>query len=139
MTPKEIQIPRKITTQLLHLAQISPEFEVCGLIGSQNGLPTTCYPIANRAEQAQQRYLLDAAEQIAAMARMREAGEELFAIYHSHPTAPAQPSPVDLEMAAYPDALYLIISLNTKGILEMRGFKIDCKHAQEMPLILSDH
>ena len=139
MTPEEIQIPRKITTQLLHLAQISPEFEICGLIGSRNGLPSTCYPITNRAEQPQQRFLLDAAEQIAAMTGMRESGEALFAIYHSHPTAPAQPSAADLAMAAYPDALYLIISLNTKGILEMRGFKIDAESATEIPLVLSDH
>lgn len=139
MTPEEIQIPRKITTQLLHLAQISPEFEICGLIGSRNGLPSTCYPITNRAEQPQQRFLLDAAEQIAAMTGMRESGEALFAIYHSHPTAPAQPSATDLAMATYPDALYLIISLNTKGILEMRGFKIDDHNAREIPLMLSDY
>lgn len=138
MTQEEIQIPRKITTQLLHLAQISPEFEICGLIGSRNGLPTTCYPITNSADQPQQRFLLDAAEQIAATTKMRESGEQLFAIYHSHPTAPAQPSNADLEMASYPDALYLIISLNTKGILEMRGFKIDAERAREISLMLSD-
>jgi len=139
MIPEEIQIPRKITTQLLHLAQISPEFEICGLFGSRNGLPSPCYPITNRAEQPQQRFLLDPAQQIAAMAGMRESGEALFAIYHSHPTAPAQPSATDLAMAAYPDALYLIISLNTKGILEMRAFKIDAESATEIPLVLSDH
>jgi proteasome lid subunit RPN8/RPN11 len=138
MTPAEIQIPRKITNQLLHLAQISPDYEVCGLIGSKNGLATHCYPITNAAEQPRQRFLLDAAQQISTMAKMRELGEELFAIYHSHPSAPAQPSSTDLELAAYPDALYLIISLNTKGILEMRGFKIAQKTAVEIPLILSD-
>ncbi len=138
MTSKEIQIPRKLTTQLLHLAQLSPEFEICGLIGSQNHLPTTCYPITNRAEPAQLRFLLDATEQINAMVQMRDAGEELFAIYHSHPTAPAQPSSTDLAMATYPDALHLIISLNTKGILEMRGFKITNQNALEIPLMLAD-
>ena len=138
MNSPEIQIPRKITNQLLHLAQQSPDFEVCGLIGSKNGLPTHCYPIANTAEQPEQRFLLDAAQQISTMVKMRELGEELFAVYHSHPSAPAQPSSADLELANYPDALYLIISLNTKGILEMRGFKIDQKTALEIPLILSE-
>jgi proteasome lid subunit RPN8/RPN11 len=138
MTQAEIQIPRKITTQLLHLAQISPDFEVCGLIGSKNGLPTHCYPIKNSAEHPQQRFLLDAGQQISAMSKMRELGEDLFAIYHSHPTSPALPSTHDLELAAYPDALYLIISLNTKGILEMRGFKIYHKTATEIPLIMID-
>ena len=67
---------------------------------------------------------------------MRDQGEELFAIYHSHPTSPAIPSAVDLEQAVYPAALYLIISLNTKGLLEMRGFRIDDRKAVEIPLIL---
>ena len=131
------QIPRKITNQLLHLAQISPDHEVCGLIGSKNGLPSSCYPVKNIAKLADLRFQLDASQQISAMAAMREQGEQLFAIYHSHPTAPATPSSTDLELAAYPQALHLIISLNTKGILEMRGFKIDHKLAQEIPLSLS--
>lgn len=69
---------------------------------------------------------------------MRNQGEELFAIYHSHPTAPAQPSSADLELAAYPDAVYLIISLNTKGILELRGFRIEHKIAREVAMALSE-
>ena len=138
MNSPDIQISRKITNQLLHLAQISHDFEICGLIGSKNGLPAHCYPIKNAAEHPQQRFLLDAGQQISAMAKMRELGEDLFAIYHSHPTSPALPSSHDLELAAYPEALYLIISLNTKGILEMRGFKIYQKTALEIPLTMND-
>ena len=138
MNSPDIQIPRKLTNQLLHLAQLSPDLEICGLVSSKNGLPIHCYPVTNVADHPQQRFLLDAGQQISAMAKMRELGEDLFAIYHSHPAAPALPSTHDLELAAYPDALYLIISLNTKGILEMRGFKIDRKTALEIPLTLSD-
>lgn len=139
MTQAEIQIPRKLANQLLHLAQLSPDAEICGLISSINGEPGRCYEIENVAEQPAQQFLLNASQQIAAMADMRERGEELFAIYHSHPTAPAIPSSTDLKLAAYPDALYLIISLNTKGILEMRCFTINQQTAQEIPLILSEH
>jgi len=138
MTEQHIQIPRKIANQLLHLAQISPDLEVCGLIGSKQGLPCSCYPIKNTAGQPQQRFQLDPSQQIAAMAKMRDLGEELFAIYHSHPTSPAIPSVTDLNLASYPDAFYLIISLNTKGILEMRGFKINHKSAREIALSLSE-
>ena len=138
MSQEQIQIPRKITNQLLHLAQISPDLEVCGLIGSKNGLPSSCYPVKNTADQPRQRFQLDAGQQISAMAKMRDLGEQLFAIYHSHPAAPATPSITDLELASYPEVLYLIISLNTKGILEMRGFKIDHKSAQEIALSLSE-
>ena len=136
MTLPEIKIPRKITNQLLHLAQISPTTEVCGLIGSQQGKPRSCYPIDNIAEQPQQQFLLDPKQQIAAMTKMREHNEDLLAIYHSHPTSPAEPSQIDIDMASYPDALYFIISLNTKGVLELRGFKLGNNTAKEISLIL---
>jgi proteasome lid subunit RPN8/RPN11 len=123
---------------LLHLAQLSPDREVCGLVSSQNGVPYRCYPVANVAEQPAQRFLLDTAAQIAALKAMREGNEELFAIYHSHPTAPAIPSNIDLELAAYPEVLTLIISLDTKGVLEMRGFYINQQTAREIPLTLSE-
>jgi proteasome lid subunit RPN8/RPN11 len=138
MPQQEIRITRKLTNQLLHSAQLSPDFEICGLIGSKNGLPTSCYPIQNIAEQPEQRFLFDPAQQIAAMKTMRESGEELFAIYHTHPAAPATPSITDLELAAYPEAFYLIISLSTKGVLEMRAFKINRKIATEIAILLCE-
>jgi len=134
--PAEIQISRKLTNQLLHLAQLSPSLEICGLIGIQDDSSLHCYPINNVAEHPQQQFLLDASQQIAAMSKMRESNQELFAIYHSHPTTPALPSSEDLALSAYPSALYLIISLNTKGILEMRGFRINQDSAQEISLTL---
>jgi [CysO sulfur-carrier protein]-S-L-cysteine hydrolase len=136
MQTEEIQIPRKITNQLLHHAQQSPDTEVCGLIGSRQGVPISCYAIKNTAKKPQQRFLLEPKQQIAAMAKMRDRNEELFAIYHSHPTSPAIPSKTDLDMAAYPDVLYLIISLDTKGILELRGYRVDNHKFLEIPLSL---
>jgi proteasome lid subunit RPN8/RPN11 len=138
MPQETIQISRKLTNQLLHIAQISPNIEVCGLIGSKNGLPSSCYPINNVAAHPEQHFQLDPSQQISAMVAMRNLGEELFAIYHSHPTAPATPSITDLEQTAYPEVLYLIISLNTKGILDMRGFRIHNKAAQEIALSLGN-
>ncbi|MGH8497879.1 MAG: M67 family metallopeptidase, partial [Methylococcales bacterium] len=82
-----------------------------------------CYPVNNIAERPALRFLMDPAQQIDAMRNIRENHEDLFAIYHSHPTAPAEPSATDLEQASYPDALQIIISLNTQGVLEMRGFR----------------
>ncbi|MCI0654719.1 MAG: M67 family metallopeptidase [Methylococcaceae bacterium] len=120
---EEVIFPRPLINQLLHQAQVSPDTEICGLIGSHHGIPTSCYPVRNIAARPAVRFRLDPEEQIAAMRRMRENHEDLFAIYHSHPSAPAEPSATDLEQANYPDALQIIISLNTKGVLEMRGFR----------------
>ena len=136
MAATEIQIPRKLTNELLHLAQLSPDAEICGLVGGKNGVPHTCYPVDNIAEQPSFHFQLDAKQQIAAMKHMRDNGEELFAIYHSHPAAPAEPSRQDIEQSAYKNALYLIISLNTKGVLEMRGFMIEQSQAHEVVLQL---
>lgn len=135
---QEIHIPRKIANQLLHFAQISPEQEICGLVSAKAGSPCHCYPVSNIAEDPAQRFLLDPAQQIAALSEMRAQDEALFAIYHSHPNAPAAPSATDLALAEYPDTLYLIISLNTKGILEMRGFYIDQHHSREISLLLGE-
>ncbi|WP_026602133.1 Mov34/MPN/PAD-1 family protein [Methylomonas sp. 11b] len=137
MNNSEISLPRKLTNQLLHLAQLSPDAEVCGLIGADStGMPVSCYPVANSAATPENRFLLDASQQIEAMRQIREKGETLFAIYHSHPHTPAQPSPTDIQEASYPDALHLIISLNTKGVLEMRGFKIAGQSVEELGLSL---
>lgn len=137
MQTAEIQIPRKITNQLLHFAQISPDSEICGLIGSVDGQPSHCYPVDNCSAHPENRFQLDSKQQIAAMTEMRERGENLFAIYHSHPSEPAVPSAADLALAAYPEALNLIISLNTKGVLEMRGYRIVDQKAEEIPLSLA--
>lgn len=120
----EIAIPRKIVQNLLHHAQQTPEKEVCGLISSLDNIPSRHYPIENTADNPERFFNLDPQQQIQAMAHMRNNGEQLFAIYHSHPSAPAIPSRTDIEQASYPDALYIIISLSTKGILELRGYKI---------------
>lgn len=137
MNTLEINLPRKLTNQLLHLAQLSPDAEICGLVGANaNGLPVSCYPVTNCAATPENRFLLDARQQIDALRQMRDKGETLFAIYHSHPHSPALPSATDIEQASYPEALHLIVSLNTKGVLELRGFKIDGKNAEELALHL---
>lgn len=132
-----VELPRSLVNQLLHCAQAVPEAEVCGLIGARDGRPATCYPVRNAAEQPGVRFQLDPGEQIEAMRQMRERGEELFAIFHSHPDTPAEPSALDLAEAAYPAAVYLIISLNTKGVLEMRGYRMgENRIFREVDLVL---
>lgn len=133
-----ILIPRKIVNQLLQLAQQSPEAEICGLLGGQAGVPTRCYPVKNIATTPGQQFLLDAAGHIAATQAMRQRDETLFAIYHSHPHAPALPSASDLQLGEYPDTLYLIISLATKGVLAMRGFYLNGADTREVPLLLCE-
>ena len=124
MQSKEIVLPRKLVNELLHHAQSSEKLEVCGFVGKNSADEFSCYPVDNIAETPSTRFLMAPEEHIDTMKAMRDKKADVFAIYHSHPTAPARPSATDIELASYPDACYLIISLNTKGVLEMRCFKI---------------
>ncbi len=129
-----VRIPRPIVNQILHHAQQAQGEEICGLIGGRAGEFRHCYPVANVAGDRRHLFQMDPKGQIDAMRRMRAAGEELMAIYHSHPDAPAAPSPTDIAQDEYPEALYLIVSLSTKGVLEMRGFLIRDRNVVEVPL-----
>lgn len=129
-----VTLPIALATRILTHAQHSPESEVCGLIAARDGIPEAVYPIANVADLPQSLFAMEPAAQIEAMRQMRLSGEDLFAIYHSHPHAPAEPSRRDLAEAAYPEALYLIVSLNTKGVLEMRGFRLHGGEVEQVDL-----
>ncbi len=121
---ESIILPRQLVNRILGQAQSSPDAEICGLITAKGGRPLRCIPVPNVSDQPQQLFSMDPGRQIDALRRMRERGEELFGIYHSHPHSPAQPSDRDLQEAGYPEALYIIVSLNTRGVLEMRGFRL---------------
>ncbi|GAB4346720.1 MAG: CysO-cysteine peptidase [Gammaproteobacteria bacterium] len=124
MNTESIVLPRTLVNQILRHAQRAKSLEVCGLIGARDGRPVHCYPVANVAEQPARRFAMDPQGQLDALRQMRERDETLWAIYHSHPDEPAIPSATDIEESQYPDVLYLIVSLNTKGVLELRGFRM---------------
>jgi len=132
-----LKLPRPLVNDILTQAQQSPENEICGLIGGHSHNARHCYPVDNAATDQRRRYKMDPKEQIDAMRQMRENNEELIAIYHSHPHTPAQPSVTDLNEAEYPEVAYLIVSLNTVGVLEMTAFCIKHKQAHELALELT--
>ena len=72
------------------------------------------------------------------MRAMREHGEELAAIYHTHPHSPPFPSPADVEQHEYPDVLYLIVSLGTLTRPELRGFYIRGQAIEEVTIGLQE-
>lgn len=130
-------LPRELVNRLLAQAQHSPEMEVCGLIGQSEAGAYSLYPVANVASDQAHLFAMEPKGQIDAMRRMREDGEALYGIYHSHPHAPAEPSPRDTKEAAYPEALYLIISLDTKGVIQLRGFRLLAGDFAPIELVLA--
>ena len=130
----ELVIPRKLVNQILTHAQQHEHTEACGLISATEGTPMHYYAVKNIASDPAAHFEMEPKQQIAAMKHMREQGEELLAIVHSHPTSPPVPSASDLQKSAYPDAYYIIVSLSTKGVLEMRGYFIDDNDVQTVDL-----
>jgi proteasome lid subunit RPN8/RPN11 len=105
--------------------------EACGLLagkacpeqGRRDGRVEKVYQMTN-AEHSPVTYRLDPEEQYRAFMEIEEEGWELLAIYHSHSHSPAYPSATDLDLAFYPDCLYLIISLADRVRPVIRAFRI---------------
>lgn len=129
---KEIEIPLEIVGQIMSHVQSVDGEEVCGFLSSRNGDEFGFYPIRNKAADPSRLFHMDEKEQITAMKNMREKDEKLFAIYHSHPTSAAVPSITDIREATYPEALYLIVSLSTVGVLEMRAYYLIGEMGEEI-------
>ena len=103
--------------------QAAPE-ECCGLIGGDGERATSLYPMRNVAANAQVAYEAAPEDLFTAQREMRERGEQLLAIYHSHPRATEPlPSETDVRLAYYPQAIYLIVGLAGAQPV-MRAFKI---------------
>lgn len=111
---------------LAHARSASPE-ECCGLLGGIYPLVGSTYELNNTATDRLVSYEAAPEDLFAAQRRMRERGEQLLAIYHSHPRA-AEPSPsvTDVRLAYYPAAIYLIIGLAGPEPL-LRAFRISEK------------
>ena len=135
-TRKPLYLPRPLVNKLLAHAQKNPQIEVCGLIGNDEQDKKDYYPVDNISKNPNRRFLMDAPQQISAMKKMRERKQRLFAIVHSHPKSSAIPSQLDIEESSYKSAFYIIVSLNTEGVLEMRAYTQKEDDMQEIDLIL---
>ena len=107
-----ITFQRSHRDRIVACAREADPAECCGLIGGAGEQVTTIYPLRNVAADTVVSYEAAPEDLFAAQRRMRERGEELLAIYHSHPRA-AQPEPseTDVRLAFYPQAVYLIVGL----------------------------
>ena len=120
-----ITLQRSQRDQILSYARAADPAECCGLIGgTQKSLASSIYPLRNIAANTTTSYEAAPEDLFNAQRQMRDNGEELLAIYHSHPRSvePA-PSQTDVRLAYYPQALYFIIGLAGPTPV-MRAFRI---------------
>ncbi len=115
------------------ISQCKKEFpnEACGILAGKHGEVENIYEMKN-VDKSPESYFMDAKEQLRVMKEIRKLGLEMIAIYHSHVASAAYPSAHDVEMAFYPEASYVIVSLKDKNNPNIRSFRIiDGKISEE--------
>jgi [CysO sulfur-carrier protein]-S-L-cysteine hydrolase len=137
-----LRIPRALLDELIARADASPKAEICGLIAGRDGVATRLLPVVNAAPEPERAYAMDPNDQHRAFTDIEEAGEELLAIYHSHPPEGAYFSGTDLaraymgDMLAWPDVEYLVVGLKDtrRGPRGVKAFTVADHEATEVPL-----
>jgi proteasome lid subunit RPN8/RPN11 len=124
-SPSPILLRREHVDEMFaHARQASPA-ECCGLLGGrEEESARSVYRLRNVAADPLVGYEAAPEELFAAQRMMRERGEELLGIYHSHPrSSDPFPSETDVRLAYYPTAIYFIIGL--AAVAEtLRAFRI---------------
>ena len=105
-----MRISRQLLDDVIAHAREDAPNECCGMIASSDGEAVTVHRARNAAASPF-RYEIDGMEQYRIQTAIEDAGHELGAIYHSHTRSAPEPSQTDINLAFYPDALYVIVGL----------------------------
>lgn len=108
--------------------------ECCGVVSGHSGEPERLHALRNIAA-GNRFYEIDPTQLIDLEFHELPRDEaEIVAIYHSHPASEAFPSRTDVELAFWPDAVYLICSLEDPAAPVVRGFRIRDGEIAELTL-----
>jgi [CysO sulfur-carrier protein]-S-L-cysteine hydrolase len=113
--PASVELSADIVQALIDRARAEYPNEMCGLIvgdraAADGGIPLRWEPTRNRAASPL-RYEIHPDDLLRLTIETENAGNEFWAIVHSHTHSPPRPSPTDVGLAFYPDAIYLLVSL----------------------------
>ena len=113
--PASVELGADMLQALIDHARIEYPNEMCGLIvgdrpAADGGRPLRWEPTRNRAASPF-RYEIHPDDLLRLTIETENAGHEFWAIVHSHTHSPPRPSPTDVGLAFYPDALYILVSL----------------------------
>ena len=92
------------------------------MVASRDGEAVEIYR-ADNAAASPLRYEIDGAEQYRIQMAIDDAGLDLGAIYHSHTRSAPYPSQTDINLAFYPEALYIIVGV-AGDAPEVRAYEI---------------
>lgn len=123
MTALRLALPRAMRAEMIQHAREGVPNEICGMLGGKDGRAHRLYRTTN-AEPSPVRYVVDPREQLRILREIEAQSWDLVGVYHSHTHSPAYPSRTDVELAYWPDAFYLIVSLMAAEAPEVRAFRI---------------
>jgi [CysO sulfur-carrier protein]-S-L-cysteine hydrolase len=127
-----MRIARSMVDQIVAQARDEAPNECCGVVGSRDGGAVTLYKARNAAASPL-RYELDPKELFRINEAIEYAGEEVGIIYHSHTRTAPLPSQTDINLAMYPEAIYLIVGLEGDEV-ELRSWRIADGEVSEVSL-----
>jgi len=120
---EQLVVPEAIRADIVAHARDHFPRECCGVIAGRDGAITELFRLTN-LEEGVTRYLMDEEEFFRTYWEIENRGESLLAVYHSHPVTVAYPSQTDIAFAFWPEAVYLICSLEHPEAPALRGFRI---------------
>ena len=114
--PARAEISAPLVQALIDHARAEYPNEACGLLiggelAAAGGRALRFEPTRNRAASPY-RYEIDPDDLYRLTVATDDADEVFWGIVHSHTHTPAVPSPTDIGLAFYPDALYVLVSLS---------------------------
>jgi [CysO sulfur-carrier protein]-S-L-cysteine hydrolase len=117
-----MRMSQALLDEMVAHAKADAPNECCGMVASRDGDAVKVYPAENAAASPL-RYEIDGAEQYRIQMAIDDAGHDLGAIYHSHTRSAPYPSQTDINLAFYPEALYVIVGLAGEEP-EVRAYEI---------------
>ncbi len=118
-----MRIAQALIDELVAHAREEAPNECCGMIASQGGEAVAVHRTAN-AERSPFRYKMDPMEQYRVQTAIEDAGHDLGAIYHSHTRSAPYPSQTDINLAFYPESLYVIVGVKDPDAPEVKAYRI---------------
>ena len=118
-----LTLPQDYVDEMIAHAKEDVPNECCGIIAGKDGAATKLYRAIN-AEASPFRYSVDPKDLLRIYRDLDSNGWDVFVIYHSHTHTEAYPSKTDVLLAAWEDALYVIVSLEDDDKPVVRAFRI---------------
>jgi proteasome lid subunit RPN8/RPN11 len=139
--PVVARLPARMVEALVVHARAEYPNEACGLIlgtapAGEGGHAVRFEPTRNAAASPY-RYEIDSADLLRLTLAADDADQVFWGIVHSHTHTPARPSPTDIGLAFYPEALYLLVSLASEEP-DVRAWRITGGEVHEVVLEVTE-